>query len=101
MQADDLVADEIVARCEVVRDSCGECAAVEDILLEPRRAVRFLAFLFDLEPLGIARVEFVAGCAFALGQVSKHRASVMGPLYGAQEVILALNFVRIDRVDPD
>lgn len=101
MQADDLVADEIVARCEVVRDSCGECAAVEDVLLEPRRAVRFLAFLFDLEPLSVARVEFVAGCAFALGQVSKHRASVMGPLYGAQEVILALNFVKIDRVDPD
>lgn len=67
MQADDLMADEVVARCEVVRDGCGERATVEDVLLEPRRAVRFLAFLFDLEPLGIARIEFVAGCAFALG----------------------------------
>lgn len=95
MQADDLVADEIVARCEVVRDSCGECAAVEDVLLEPRRAVRFLAFLFDLEPLSVARIEFVAGCAFALGQVSEHRTSVVGPLRNAKSKI-STSFIKED-----
>lgn len=93
VQADDLVANEVVSRCKVVRDGCGERAAVEDVLLEPRRAVRFLAFLFDFEPLGVARVEFVASCAFALGQVSKHRASVMGPLKGARKVTLVLSFI--------
>ena len=76
-----LVADKVVAGGEVLGEGDGEGVAVHDVLLEPRRAVRLLADLVDLEPFGLTGIELVTGRALAFGEVCEHWACVVRPLY--------------------
>lgn len=68
MQSDDFMADNIIARSDVVGDLNGRDASVEKIVLDPFGTVGFSADLVDLEPLSVGLVELVAGDGSTRGQ---------------------------------
>jgi len=80
MQSDDFMADNIIARSDVVGDLNGRDASVEKIVLDPFGTVGFSADLVDLEPLSVGLVELVAGDGSTRGQVCQHGSDVMWPL---------------------
>lgn len=80
MECDDFVSNEVLSRLQVGRKGYICRQAIHDILLIPCHITWLQARLFDLEPLCICRVIFVARRPYARCHVSHDRAYIMWPV---------------------
>jgi hypothetical protein len=79
MQGNDFMADKIVPRGNISGDPDGCDASVHEIALHPFTAVGFLAYLVDLEPLGVSLVELAARNGTTRSHICQHGSNVVRP----------------------
>ena len=83
MESDDLMADEVVAGCDVGGEGDAVGGTVHEVLLEPFTTVRLTADLVNLEPLSVPGVELAAGPITTVRKVGDHGTSVVRPVAAA------------------
>jgi len=80
VESDDFVSDEVVARCEIGGDGYIVYTTVVENLLEPERTSVLSAYLMDLEPPRLCRVELIARRRATRCHVGQHRTRIMRPI---------------------
>jgi hypothetical protein len=79
MQGDDLMANEVVPRSDILGEPNGRDASGEKVVLDPFSAVGFPADFVDLEPLGVCLVELVASNGSTGSHICQHGTNVVRP----------------------